>query len=66
MHLANFKLVRITNVHRITTKEIMAPFFFFNKIGWGKSHERDASFCLVLKRKAIQFIIAATEMEEIM
>ena len=49
--LANFKRARITKVNRITTKEIMAPFFSIN-IAWGKFQERDASFRLVLNRKA--------------
>ena len=34
--------------HRITTKEIMAPFFFSINIAWGKFQERDACFRLVV------------------
>ena len=34
----------------------MAPFFSIN-IAWGKFQERDASLSLVLKGKAMQFII---------
>ena len=41
----------ITNVHRKPIKEIMAPFFSIN-MAWGKFQERDASFNLVLNRKA--------------
>ena len=51
IHLANFKRARITNVHRITTKEIIAPFFSIN-IPLGKFHESNTSLSLVLNRKA--------------
>ena len=51
IHLANFKRALITNVHRITTKEIIASFFAIN-IAWGKFQERDTSLSLVLNRKA--------------
>ena len=49
IHLANFK--RAQNVHRITTKEIIASIFSIN-IAWGKFQERDTSLSLVLNRKA--------------
>ena len=39
------------NVHRMTTKEIIASFFAIN-IAWGKFQERDTSLSLVLNRKA--------------
>ena len=43
IHLANFKRALITNVHRITTKEIIASFFAIN-IAWGKFQERCMCF----------------------
>ena len=51
IHLANFKRAQITNVNRRTIKEIMVPFFSIN-IARGKFQERDASFNVVLNRKA--------------
>ena len=56
IHLTNFKPARITNVHRITTKEVMAPLFSINT-AWGKFQECDASFSLVLNWKAMHFIM---------
>ena len=51
IHLVNFKRARITNVHRITTKEIIAPFFSIN-IALGEFQESKTSLSLVLNRKA--------------
>ena len=56
IHLTNFKPARIKNVHRITTKEVMAPLFSINT-AWGKFQECDASFSLVLNWKAMHFIM---------
>ena len=62
IHLANLKRPLITNVHQISTKEIMAPFFSIN-IAWGKFQEREAPFSLVLSRKAMQ--LSCYQVEEI-
>ena len=49
--------LELENVHWITIKEIMAPFFSINK-AWGKFLELDAPFSLVLNRlKAMQLIV---------
>ena len=51
IHLANFKRAQITNVHRITTKQIIASIFKIN-VAWGKLQECDTSLSLALNRKA--------------
>ena len=49
---SEFQTCQVTSVHRITTKEIIASFFFSINIAWGKFQERDTSLSLVLNRKA--------------
>ena len=60
IHLPNFKRARITNVHRITTKEIIASFFSIN-IALGKFQERNTSLSLVLNGKASLHMVCSSQ-----
>ena len=56
IHLANFKRARITNVHRKTTKEIVAPFFSIN-IALGKFQESNTKVLAKRLEKVLPYLI---------
>ena len=60
IHPANFKRARITNVHLITTKEIVAPIVSIY-IPLGKFQESNTFLSLVLNRKASLRMVCSTE-----